>query len=91
MPSHADICGAASQMVRARDTAYGLVHCLRAVTAVDDDGVVALSIATVPFIAQHFQPAAKALQVLNMYVRRDVFISGLRTGLAELPQREMWR
>ena len=42
-------------------------------------------------LSQFLQPAAEALQILNMYVRRDIPIRSLRTCLAELPQRKVWR
>ncbi len=60
-----------------------------AMIIVDDDGVIALTIAVVPLAAQHLQPATQPFHILNMYVRGDVAILRLHTGFAELSQQKM--
>ena len=49
----------------------------------------ALSGVRISLTAKHLQPSAEALQVLDMYVRRDVSILRFRTCLAELSEREV--
>jgi hypothetical protein len=40
-------------------------------------------------LAKHLQPPAEALQILDMYVRRDISVLRFRTCLAELSERKV--
>ena len=86
---HPDINGAAGEVVAGGHATHGSVHLGRPVATVDDDGVVALTIAVVPLAAQHLEPATQPFQILDMYVRGDVAILRLHTGFAELSERHV--
>ena len=88
---HSDIRRAPREMVAPGRTPYPLINLGATIPAVDVDGGRTIAIEQIILLTQMLQPSAKAFQILDVDMARDVSILRLHFRDRHLAQRKMRR